>query len=121
MTVYVVQNQRKLDRDTNKFVPKFDLSSAEEFGKIDFVLGPTAAPFLNDKAINEIHEKLTGFTSDDYLLLIGNPVFIGIIAAIAALYSGGDIQFLQWHGVDKKYQPIIAEDIFRADEEDEVN
>ena len=36
MTIYVPQNQTKLDPVSGNFVPRFDLSSAEEFGEIQF-------------------------------------------------------------------------------------
>ena len=111
MTVYVPQNPTKLDNATGQFVPRFDLSDAENFGELKYLLSPTAKPFLNDSIIRQLHEGLEDFTSDDFLLLIGNPALIGMVSAIAAQYTGGDIKFLQW-GKDA-YAPIFVENLFK--------
>jgi hypothetical protein len=120
MTVYVVQNQRKLDTKTGEFVSRFDLGPAEKFGKIEFILSPTAKPFMeglsdaNEAIIDEINQKLSIFGSDDYLLLIGNPALIGLVVAVAACHNEGNVKLLQWNREKGGYYAeISAENIFR--------
>ena len=108
MTVYVVQNQMRFDHGKGKLVPRFDLSSAEQYGEISFLLSPSASPFNPDSVLTEMSERLQGFTSDDHLLLVGNPVLIGLASALAADIAG-TVQFLQWHGKDQKYITVKAE------------
>jgi len=110
--VYAVQNQMRFDHDRKELVPKFDYRPAEEYGEVQFLLSPNAAPFNARSVLNELHSKLSEMQPEDFLLLIGNPVLIGLVTAVAADYTDGHINFLQWSGKDQRYVRIAAEDIF---------
>lgn len=110
--VYAVQNQMRFDHELKTLVPKFDYRPAEEYGEVEFLLSPNAAPFNARSVLNELHKKLANIQPDDFLLLIGNPVLIGLTTAVAADYTDGQINFLQWSGKDQRYVRIAAEDIF---------
>ncbi|MBW2636282.1 MAG: hypothetical protein JRC86_01935 [Deltaproteobacteria bacterium] len=107
MTVFVVQNQMRFDHGKNKLVPRFDLSSAEQYGELSFLLSPSASPFNPESVLNEMAKRLENFSSEDHLLLVGNPVLIGMASALAADIAG-TVQFLQWSGKDRKYIIIKA-------------
>lgn len=109
--VFVVQKHLKLDEDGN-LVPKFDFSAAEKFGHIEYLLGPSASPFNVDNILDDLHEKLSDFSTRDFILLVGNPVFIGLATAVAASYAGGNINLLQWSGKDRGYIVLEAKDVF---------
>lgn len=115
--VYVVQNQHRWDRLENKFVPKFDFEPAGEYGELVDLLSPTAAPFRTETIIAELHDKLANFSDDDHLLLVGNPVLIGISLAIASDYNNGNIKVLQWSGKDRKYLPIEVKNLYKTSTE----
>jgi hypothetical protein len=108
--VYIIANQHRYDPAVGRPVPAFDFSSAQDFGDVqDFLLSPTARPFGPNGAgpiVEELHRKLSTFTAEDYLLLVGNPCLIGMATAIAANYSGGVVNLLQWHGHDRCYIPV---------------
>lgn len=106
MTVFVIQNQQRRD-GAGQLRNVHDFSPAEEFGSIEFLLSPTAAPWSPAPIIAELREKLSGFSQNDYLLLSGNPVLMGIAACIAA-DEAGTVNFLQWHGHDQRYIPVAA-------------
>lgn len=111
MTVYVVQEHRRYDRDTGEYVPVYDLSPAQEYGELKFLLSPTAGPWCSESIIKELWEGLAQFTPDDYLLMIGNPVLCSWATAIAAdiIYEEGrPLKFLQWNGKQKQYTPLEA-------------
>lgn len=112
MTVYVVQSRQKKNKATGAIEP-LDFSAADEFGERVFLLGPTASPFRMAQSgiIDEMHSKLDTFGSDDYLLLVGNPVLLAVAFCIAADYNDGDVRCLQWSG--GAYIPIDAENVFR--------
>lgn len=110
--VYVVQNQTRQNPKTGQLEPKFNLSSAEQFGRMEYLLSPTARPFSPEHAIGEMREKLRNYTSEDYLLLIGNPCLIGFAVAIAADFNDGFVKVLQWNGVERRYIPISADLVF---------
>lgn len=112
--VFVVQNQHRWNRTAQCFEPKFDLSPAEEFGELSYLLSPTAAPFRPEPVIEELREKLSDFGPEDHLLLVGNPVLIGFAVAIAAHYSGGAVSLLQWSGKDQRYINVTASGLFTS-------
>ena len=114
MTVYVVQDQRRYDKDTGKYVNKFNLTSAEEHGELKYLLTPTASPFHPETLMPELWDRLKDFSDADALLLIGNPILIGWATAIAADANNGHVTLLQWHGRDRKYIPVTAQ-VFDVD------
>lgn len=110
--VYAVQMTHKWNG--KELVPKFDMSSAAEYGELHFLLGPQARPFSPDSVLPELHEKLSEIQENDYLLLIGNPALIAFVACIAADYCDGELNLLQWSGKDAKYIPIKIDDVFAS-------
>lgn len=106
MTVYVVQDPRRYNRGTGEYEPVFDLTPAEEFGELRFLLSPTAAPFDAQSIVDDLRSGLEFFSSDDHLLLIGNPALIGMATAVAADINEGHVHFLQWHGRKRAYVEV---------------
>lgn len=106
MTVFIVQNQHH--KKDGKLVPKFNFTTAEDFGKIEYLLSPTARPFSSVHVVAELNRKLAKFSDEDYLLLIGNPALIGFAVAIAAQWNQGRVKVLQWDGVRREYISIVA-------------
>jgi hypothetical protein len=110
MTVYAVQMQMQYDKESRSVQPRFpSISKADEWGQVEYLLDPSAHPFNPDLVIGSLHHKLSGFSDDDYLLLIGNPVLIGMASAVAARYNDGKINFLQWNPKNSKYVHIFAQ------------
>lgn len=109
MTVYVVQQQMRFDQTKGQLVARFPLiSKAERFGPLEYLLSPSAHPFNPELVLGDLHEKLSGFSDDDYLLLIGNPGLIGMATAIACHYNDGRVKMLQWSGRHSEYTEIAA-------------
>jgi hypothetical protein len=104
--VYAIQNQHRWDQGKGEFVPKFDLSSAKQYGDVEYLLTPTAAPFNSGPVVKELKQKLSWFGDNDSLLLIGNPVLIGCAVAIAAKVNNGRVKVLQWSGTDRRYVAV---------------
>lgn len=109
MTVYAVQQQMRFDQTRKELVPRFtSINKAERWGQILYLLSPSAHPFNPDLVLGDMHEKLSGFSDDDHLLLIGNPGLIGMATTIAAHYNGGSVKLLQWSGRHNEYTEIVA-------------
>lgn len=109
MTVFAVQQQMKFDQEKRQLVPRFPLiNKAEKFGPIEYLLSPSAHPFNPELVLGDLHEKLSGFSDSDHLLLIGNPALIGMATTIAAYYNEGRVKLLQWSGRHKDYTEISA-------------
>lgn len=115
--VYVVQNQHRLDRTNGTLVPKFDLKPAEAYGQLEYLLNPSASPFRPEAVLAELHAGLANFGPQDFLLLIGNPVLIGLAVAIAADLNDGQVKLLQWSGKDRRYIPIEVSALFTFPEQ----
>lgn len=101
--VFVVQNQHRWNREAERFEPKFDMTSAQRFGTLVYLLSPTAAPFNPRPIVEELREKLREYREGDHLLLVGNPALILAVGAIAASYNNGRVSVLQWSGKDQRY------------------
>ena len=108
MSVYVVQNHSSYNSEAGIMEPRFDLSPAEKFGELVYLLPPIAVPNRPKEIIHKLQEKLSNFSDQDYLLLIGNPCFIGWVTAIAAKANRGKVKMLQWNGRRKQYYEISA-------------
>lgn len=109
MTVFAVQNQMRFDQVRKELVPRFtSLDKALRWGKIEYLLSPSAHPFSPDLVLGDMHEKLSGYNDQDHLLLIGNPGLIGMATAIAAYYNNGEVKLLQWSGRHGEYTEIVA-------------
>lgn len=109
--VYVVQNQYYKDKKLDKLVPKFDLTPAEEFGSIIYLLDSMVSMTNPQNIVDELMDRLSGYTSQDYLLLTGNPCFIGWSVAVASHYAKGDLNLLQWsprHGTYRAIRSRLA-------------
>lgn len=106
--VFVVQMPHYWDNRHEKFLPKFNIKTAEVFGQIQYLLSPKAAPFNPESIILELQEKLKDFCDEDYILMIGNPALIAFAGAIAAARNEGRVRLLQWSGREGGYIPIQA-------------
>lgn len=107
--VYVIQNHCSYNRDTGLMEPRFDLSPAEQFGELEFLLSPVTVPSKPARAIAELRKKLKDFCDDDFMLMIGNPCFIAWACTIAADINYGRVALLQYNGSRKQYFVVKAE------------
>ena len=107
--VYVVQKQMKVDTRTGDMVSRFDLTLAEQYGKIEFLLSPRARPYAVGGIITELYEKLDAFSDDDFLLLVGNQCLVGLAMSVASDLNDGSVNILQWSGRDQAYVEIKAD------------
>ena len=109
MTVFAVQQQMRFDAVKKELVPRFtSINKAERWGDIVYLLSPSAHPFNPELVLGDLHEKLSSFSDEDFLLLIGNPGLIGMATALAAYYNEGRVKFLQWSGRHNEYTEISS-------------
>lgn len=93
-TVYVIQE-----------VTGRNMTSALDYGSMECLLEEREeATVLNiPRIVHKIKYGLRNFKKGDYLVLIGNPVSIGVACAIAAEMSGGEFNMLKWDGQERRY------------------
>ena len=95
MTVYVVQE-----------VPKFNVLPARKYGELELMLPPGQITLSAGPTVNRLKHKLRNFTDMDYLLLIGDPLAIGLAVAIASNANRGKAGLLKWDRQEKQYYPL---------------
>ena len=85
---------------------RFDFKPAEHFGELVFVLDERDSVFRIDETTTKLVQRMSSFTSEDFILPIGNPALIGMATALAADRTSGEFTMLQWLGREKQYIPI---------------
>lgn len=107
MTVYVVQEVRGRN-----------VLDAERFGKLELLMLEGSQVVLSSgPTTKRLKKKLKDFNDDDYLLLAGDPVVIGIACAIAADNNRGFFKCLKWDKMEFKYYPVEV-DLYQKGEID---
>lgn len=78
---------------------------AEKFGKIVVMLDQkaTGTYIVPPETYTTLRKILRHFNDEDYLLLIGDPILIGIATAIALKENFGTANVLRWDKQEKKY------------------
>lgn len=109
--VWLVQDTKWIDPRDGQLKSKFDFTAAERFGELHELLEPTSSPFNLEPVLKRLHDNLEMFCDDDYLLLVGSPVLLGIACAVASYYNDGNVSMLQWSGAKRDYIPVLAKGI----------
>lgn len=108
-TVYVVQEtMRKVKGEWRRI---HDLTPALVYGKLKILIdGKQYLPTLSIQPIIwEFKKKLQKFSDDDYILLIGDPVLIGVATAVASDINVGKVRFLKWDRETAQYLEVSAD------------
>lgn len=103
--VYVVQNVHKWDAGKKRLAPKFDFTPATRWGELVFICPPNADVTRLDTVVPVVERVLEGYSTQDWLVLVGNPVLISV-CAIVAHRTAGSLNALQWSTREKRYTPI---------------
>ena len=100
MTVYVVQKPDK----------KKNIMSAKEYGDLEFILSESDNFMYDPTVVSSIVEdSLQSFSDEDFLLLIGDPIAIGIATHFALLSNFKRVKILKWDNREYKYYSIQLE------------
>jgi len=102
-TVYIIQELP----GTKIGTPKFNIMGAQKFGTLKTLLSEHSQIILSPgPLIFKLRKMLDKYTSDDYLLLTGDPAIIGVACSIVAEKTGGKFNLLKWDRQEKTYYPI---------------
>ena len=101
-TVYIIQETLK--KVEGQWRRVHDFTPALAYGDIEILIGGGQyMPLTMQPVISEIKEKLKKFCNDDFLLLVGDPVLMGIATCVAAEINCGKINFLRWDRDTQRY------------------
>ncbi len=122
--VYVVHEPLKRETDpvtrTTGWVRTRDVTIAREYGELRYIYPAGRLSQDPDYLVRTAREKLRDFTSNDYLLLLGDTAAIAIATVIAAQQLEADarhLQLLLWDGRLQCYYPVRPE-IWEPDSEE---
>ena len=87
--------------------PKINIMGASEYGEFVFLLPELSQIiFSPGPLIFKLRKALKDFTTEDYLLLTGDPAIIGVACSIVSDMTNGRYNLLKWDKQERKYYPI---------------
>ena len=102
-TVYVIQEVA----GTQSGAPKINIMGAAKYGKFQFLLPEfSQIIFSPGPLIFKLRKALKDFTTEDYLLLTGDPAIIGVACSIVSDMTNGKYNLLKWDKQERQYYPI---------------
>ena len=102
-TVYVIEEIP----GTKEGRPKINIMGAQKFGKIKVLLREDSQMiFSPGPIIFELRKLLKDYTSEDYLLLTGDPAIIGVACSVVSDITHGKYNLLKWDRQERMYYPI---------------
>ena len=101
--VYVIQDVP----GTKIGAPKINIIGATQFGQLRVLLPENSQIILSPSyVISTLRSKLKNYTSDDYLLLTGDPAIIGVAGSIVSDTTNGKYNLLKWDKQERRYYPV---------------
>ena len=101
--VYVIQ----MIAGTAEGRPKINIMGASEYGEFVFLLPELSQIiFSPGPLIFKLRKALKDFTTEDHLLLTGDPAIIGVACSIVSDMTNGKYNLLKWDKQERKYYPI---------------
>ena len=101
--VYVIQEVA----GTKSGAPKINIMGAAKYGKFEFLLPEfSQIIFSPGPLIFKLRKALKDFTTEDYLLLTGDPAIIGVACSIVSDMTNGRYNLLKWDKQERAYYPI---------------
>jgi len=107
--VYVPQEPVKFDNGARQLVTTMDLTPCLEYGEVVYLLSTGPAMLMPGPTGVTLNHALRNFNDADYILPIGDPSLIGLVAMVAAKYNNGRVKFLKWDKQSSRYYVINTE------------
>ena len=102
--VFLIQDI-PVDKETGK--PKYNVLGAQKFGEIVTLLPVYSQIILSPgPLVIKLRTLLKNFTTNDYLLLSGDPAIIGVVCSLLSDQTNGRFKLLKWDRQEKTYYPI---------------
>ena len=87
--------------------PKINIIGASNYGQFKFLLPEfSQIIFSPGPLVYKLRQGLKDFTTEDYLLLTGDPAIIGVACSIVSDITGGKYNLLKWDKQERRYYPI---------------
>ena len=87
--------------------PKINIMGESKYGQFNFLLPEfSQIIFSPGPLVYKLRQGLKDYTSNDYLLLTGDPAIIGVACSIVSDITNGKYKLLKWDKQERKYYPI---------------
>ena len=103
--VYIVQRAAFKNRRTGEWEDKYDLSTAEEYGRLVYLLPPGNIGKDMTTTMARLEHRLSEYEPGDHLLAVGDPVAIAAAVLVAGKWNDGEISLLKWDRIAQVYYP----------------
>ena len=101
--VYVIQDVP----GTREGRPKINIIGASQYGTLKVLLPENAQIILSaGPVVFKLRQLLKDYTSEDYLLLTGDPAIIGVACSVVSDITNGKYKLLKWDKQERRYYPI---------------
>ena len=102
--VYVIQQIP----GTSEGTPRINILGARDYGDFVFCLPEKSQIiFSPGPLIFKLKALLKDYTTNDYLLLTGDPAIIGVACSIVSDITNGKYKLLKWDKQERRYYPIV--------------
>ena len=92
---------------TTQGQPKYNILGAQKYGEIVTLLPEFSQMILSPgPLIQKLRTLLKDITSEDYLLLSGDPAIIGVTCSVVSDLTNGKYKLLKWDRQEKTYYPL---------------
>lgn len=106
---YIINEPLRFDGHSGKLIPMYDLTSAESFGRLVYVLprgnNPPKDPELT---LPLIKDAMRHYTKEDYIIAVGHIELFSWATALAVQATDGIINQLKWDNSIEQYVPRRA-------------
>lgn len=111
--VFITQVPSRRDPETKLWVPKVNISPAEQHGEVHILLPPGTQFYAASETTRLIRQRLheLDYQQGDFLLPMGDTVIIAVASAIAARRSNGTLNVLMWDKHSSRYIPYELENL----------
>ena len=84
-----------------------NLGPALKYGELVALFPETAQiQITSTPALRKLRHDLKDYGKEDWLLLSGDPIIMGLSMMVASEMNQGHLQLLKWNRQDKLYYPI---------------
>jgi hypothetical protein len=107
--VYAPQLPSKFDAPTGLWVPSINIEPARKHGDLVVMLPPQANRMHISPLIVALREKMRDFTGEDWIVAVGDPSLIAVVACLATQKTGGVLRLLKWDRMSADYLTTEAQ------------
>ncbi len=79
-----------------------------KYGQMSLLLPEGNITLSTQPTVRRLRKMLKDFNDQDYLLLSGDPVAIGLACAVAADMNQGKVKMLKWENRESNYYVLEA-------------